>query len=80
MVICPHTATAFEAYKNLNHSENWVVVATAHPSKFPEIVQPLISQTIKPTVALRSLLASKAEFLNLDANSLQLKEAILKNL
>jgi threonine synthase len=46
---CPHTATAAEAYERLRleggrtkQHAPWVVVATAHPAKFREIVEPLI--------------------------------------
>ncbi len=43
---CPHTATAAEVYANLPDAErrahHWVLVATAHPAKFREIVEPLI--------------------------------------
>jgi threonine synthase len=43
-VWCPHTATAAEVYSRLSEAERrdrpWVVVATAHPAKFNEIVEP----------------------------------------
>ena len=48
-VWCPHTATAAEVYSRLNPARRqngrWVVVATAHPAKFREIVEPLIGRT-----------------------------------
>jgi threonine synthase len=40
-VWCPHTATAAVVRENLNSSD-WIIVATAHPAKFAETVQPLI--------------------------------------
>jgi threonine synthase len=43
---CPHTATAAEVYERLaperRSAHRWVLVATAHPAKFREIVEPLI--------------------------------------
>jgi threonine synthase len=43
---CPHTATAAEVYTRLPVAEQaagqWVLVATAHPAKFREIVEPLV--------------------------------------
>ena len=43
---CPHTAVAAEAYERLpperRRKGRWVLVATAHPAKFREIVEPLI--------------------------------------
>jgi threonine synthase len=53
---CPHTATAAEVYGRLTAAERrdrpWVVVATAHPAKFNEIVEPIIG---KPVVVPDSL-------------------------
>jgi len=47
---CPHTATAAEAYARLpagrRRGRHWVLVATAHPAKFREIVEPLIGAAI----------------------------------
>jgi threonine synthase len=45
-VWCPHTAVAAEAYARLPAGDRargrWLLVATAHPAKFREIVEPLI--------------------------------------
>jgi threonine synthase len=47
---CPHTAVAAEAYTRLEADQRargrWVVVATAHPAKFREIVEPAIGQPV----------------------------------
>ncbi len=47
---CPHTATAAEVYSRLSAAERrdqpWVVVATAHPAKFNEIVEPIIGKPV----------------------------------
>jgi len=54
--MCPHTATAAEVYSRLSAAERrespWVVVATAHPAKFNEIVEPIIG---KPVTVPQSL-------------------------
>jgi threonine synthase len=43
---CPHSAVAAEAYQRLPPAERasgrWVLVATAHPAKFREIIEPVI--------------------------------------
>lgn len=62
-VWCPHTAAAAEAFAR--HSEggagdNWVVVATAHPAKFREIVEPLIGAPIETPPALAALPPAQA--------------------
>ena len=58
---CPHTATAAEAYARLAPERRaagpWVLVATAHPAKFPETVEPLIGATVPVPPALARLLA-----------------------
>jgi threonine synthase len=49
---CPHTATAAEVYARLPAAERaarqWVLVATAHPAKFREIVEPLVGKVAVP--------------------------------
>lgn len=49
---CPHTATAAEVYARMPGSEraarNWVLVATAHPAKFREIIEPLVGSVPVP--------------------------------
>jgi threonine synthase len=59
---CPHTATAAEVYSRLKPAERrsqpWVVVATAHPAKFNEIVEPIIGKPIEIPESLASLLRS----------------------
>ncbi len=49
---CPHTATAAEVYAQLSQEErdarHWVLVSTAHPAKFREIVEPLVGKVPVP--------------------------------
>jgi threonine synthase len=57
---CPHTATAAEVYSRLSPAERrdrpWVVVATAHPAKFNEIVEPIIGKRVSIPPSLDRLL------------------------
>ena len=57
---CPHTATAAEVYNRLSERERgecpWVIVATAHPAKFNEIVEPIIQKPIAVPDSLANLL------------------------
>jgi len=56
---CPHTATAAEVYGRLSETERrspWVVVATAHPAKFNEIVEPIIGKPVMVPASLNRLL------------------------
>jgi threonine synthase len=49
---CPHTATAAEVHALLpeaeKHAHQWIIVATAHPAKFREIVEPLVGAVPVP--------------------------------
>jgi threonine synthase len=57
---CPHTATAACVYGRLGArraGERWVLVATAHPAKFNDIVEPLIGAEVPVPPALAALLA-----------------------
>ena len=56
---CPHTATAAHVYSRLGagrRDERWVLVATAHPAKFNDIVEPLIGEAVPVPPALAALL------------------------
>jgi threonine synthase len=57
---CPHTATAAEVYSRLHAAERrehpWVLVATAHPAKFNDIVEPLIGKPVTVPHSLEQLL------------------------
>jgi threonine synthase len=56
---CPHTAAAAEAFARHTQAGaepgRWVIVATAHPAKFPEIVEPIIGRSIPLPPALSAL-------------------------
>jgi len=55
----PHGATAARVYQRLaadRTDEPWVLVATAHPAKFNEIVEPLIGREVPVPPALARLL------------------------
>lgn len=59
-VWCPHTATAVEARERITkakaQTEEWVVVATAHPAKFPEVVEPRIGHAVDIPDALAEVM------------------------
>jgi threonine synthase len=57
---CPHTATAACVHRRLEparRGRRWVVVATAHPAKFNDVVEPLIGAEVPVPDALAALLA-----------------------
>ena len=57
---CPHTATAAEVYERLvvgKRPGRWIIVSTAHPAKFSEIVEPLIGRQVPVPDSLAKLFA-----------------------
>ena len=83
-VWCPHTATAAEAFERLCSARHgspkqqgrWVVVATAHPAKFREIVEPLIGRTIPVPETLAKLFARPVECTEIEADLGALRAAL----
>lgn len=78
-VWCPHTATAAEAYERLGRerqARRWVLVATAHPAKFPETVEPLIGRKVTPPPALAELLSRPTSFTEIEADLGALRAAL----
>jgi threonine synthase len=70
-VWCPHTAVAAEAYARLPDTARaggrWVLVATAHPAKFREIIEPLIGRPLALPDSLARLFERPASYTEIDA-------------
>ena len=77
---CPHTAVAAEAYARLpqarRRSGRWVLVATAHPGKFREIIEPLIGRKVPLPPALAALFARASQYREIDADLGALRTAL----
>ena len=58
-VWCPHTATAV-LVREREASPHWIVVGTAHPAKFEQIVEPLIGHAVPVPPALAALFGRPA--------------------
>ena len=59
IAICPHTATAFQAYVDLSDEDrdaDWILVSTAHAAKFESIAEPLVGRAIDIPDALAAIL------------------------
>jgi threonine synthase len=74
--LCPHTATAARVLQRLRgrgEAGDWCVVATAHPAKFPEVVEPLVGAPVPVPPALARMLErpSAAEALAPDEQALR---------
>lgn len=65
---CPHTATAVRAWELLPTEaaqRPWVVVATAHPAKFEDVVEPLVGAEVPMPPALAALMARPRHFIEI---------------
>ncbi len=74
--LCPHTACALAVLQRLRErgrQGDWCIVATAHPAKFPEVVEPLIGSKVPLPEALAVMLAkpSHAQLLADDPDQLR---------
>jgi len=79
-VWCPHTAVAAEVYDRLaperRRKGRWILVSTAHPAKFREIVEPLIGREIPVPESLARLFARPTECVEIEADLAALRGAL----
>lgn len=80
---CPHTAAAAEAYARWSARPGvspgrWVLVSTAHPAKFAEIVEPLIGRKIPLPETLATLLARPTQCIEIDPDLEALRAASIR--
>ena len=77
---CPHSAVAAEAFarlpSQLTASGRWVLVATAHPAKFRESIEPLIGCRLPLPESLERLFDRPARFEPLEPQVQSLKDAL----
>jgi threonine synthase len=78
---CPHTATAAEVYERLAAKSalqpgRWLIVSTAHPAKFSEIVEPLIGQKVPVPQTLARLFARPTEMTEIQPQLAALRAAL----
>ncbi len=79
--VCPHTATAIAALQLMTEAPapltNWAVVATAHPAKFDDVVEPLIGRDVEMPNSLAELMGRESRYETLSADAMALG-AVLK--
>ncbi len=77
---CPHTAIAAEAHAlhvaQGRREGRWVIVATAHPAKFPEIVEPLVGRAVTVPHALAALFNRASRCVEIEADVASLRKAL----
>jgi threonine synthase len=81
---CPHTATAAEVYARLpaarRQQGRWLLVATAHPAKFREIVEPLIGRSVAVPASLARLFELPARSVDIAADLDALRQGMNQGL
>jgi threonine synthase len=77
---CPHTATATHAWRALpraaRDTQDWIIVATAHPAKFESIVEALTGARIALPPELEKILARPSRSIRIEATLDALKSAM----
>lgn len=78
-IICPHTATAAELLaqrRAAGDRRHFAIVATAHPAKFADVVEPLLRTTVPIPESLRPWLDRPATAERIDIGLAALKHAM----
>ena len=77
-ILDPHAAVGYSALKQiLRKDEKGLLLATAHPVKFPEIVEKAIGTSIPIPESIQPLYALPQRMINMDASYANFKEWIL---
>lgn len=72
-VLCPHTAVAWHVARQLPQVGSEVIVATAHPGKFPEAVQEALGRPYPGHPALEALRGRPRRAVSLPAQALAVR-------
>jgi len=79
-LVCPHTATAtavLARLRALGDRRDFAVVATAHPAKFDDVIEPLIGRAVDVPPALAALLERPSRSEPIAANYTALRERLI---
>lgn len=79
---CPHTATAAKVYRRMlsrGARGHWVIVSTAHPAKFNDIVESQTGQEVPVPPALARLLSLPRQEQELEASLSALRTQLQQN-
>ena len=67
--ICPHTATAFYARDRAGSDHlSYIMVATAHPAKFEQIIEPILGQQVAMPDTLTAMLQAPQHYQCIEAS------------
>lgn len=77
ILICPHTATACFARQSLSEKP-WIVVATADPCKFNDMIEPLLKVKVPLAESLQVMLEKPIQRISVEANLNAIKQLLKK--
>ena len=80
MLIDPHTAVAFGAVSKMSLEADTIILATAHPSKFSDVV--MNKTSVKPELPenLKNILLEKEKYDKLPKNLKKIQNYILERI
>lgn len=82
LATCPHTATATFVWRQLDQSErtekDWILVATAHPAKFEQIVEPITGEEVLLPAELAGILSRPRHFVDIQPDVSSMTEALIE--
>lgn len=67
-VICPHTATSYHRVQSVDQTKLWVLVGTAHPVKFHELIESLLNIEIPLPEQLKLMQNRTSSFSEIEAS------------
>jgi threonine synthase len=83
LATCPHTATATFTWRQLDEPErtekDWIMVATAHPAKFEQIVESITGEEVPLPAELADILSRPRSFVNIQPDAESLTQALSEN-
>lgn len=82
-LMCPHTATGYlaaEAYRKENGKrEPVVILGTAHPVKFRDVIEPVTGEPVQVPARLQSSLEGKKQAIELKPDFSSFRESLLEH-
>ena len=77
--MCPHTAIGYGGLKYfLKPEDTGVFLSTAHPCKFKDVVEPLISEEIEIPLRLKAIIEKKKHAISMNKDFVGFKSFLLE--
>ncbi len=78
-LMCPHTAIGYGGLKHfLKPEDTGVFLSTAHPCKFKDVVEPLISEEIEIPLRLKAIIEKKKHAISMNKDFVGFKSFLLE--